>query len=212
MSISSEHNIEDQNGSRWRSFVNKCLTCKACPLSMTRKHVVVWRGGINAPLMILGEGPGAEEDRLGKPFVGRSGKLLDLLLSSFEFGEEDFHIANIVKCRPPGNRVPTPEEAGYCQPLLSEQLRLVRPKVYLLMGATAYRYFTGDDNSISRVRGRWIVSNNCYILPTFHPAYILRDPRRKTLMWQDFAILREKMEELCLMPPLNNGTPLQNGD
>ncbi len=206
MSTSSKSKTSDQDMSRWQAFVHRCQTCKACPLAVSRKHVVVWRGGINAPLMILGEGPGAEEDRLGKPFVGRSGQLLDLLLSIFEFTEDDYHIANIVKCRPPGNRVPTPEEAAYCQPLLSEQLRLVRPKVYLLMGATAYRYFTGEDNAISRVRGRWIVSNNCYILPTFHPAYILRDPRKKTLMWQDFAMLREKMEELLLMPPLYRGT------
>ncbi|NMA17535.1 MAG: uracil-DNA glycosylase [Clostridiaceae bacterium] len=210
MSTPSQSKTTDQDTSRWQDFVHRCLTCKACPLSATRKNVVVWRGGINAPLMILEEGPGAEEDRLGEPFVGRSGKLLDLLLLSFEFTKEDYHIANIVKCRPPGNRVPTPEEAAYCQPLLSEQLRLVRPKVYLLMGATAYRYFTGEDNPISRVRGKWIISNNCFILPTFHPAYILRDPRKKTLMWQDFVMLRKKMEELRLIPPLYRGTSSQS--
>lgn len=187
---------------QWSQFVHKCLSCQACDLAESRQHVVVWRGGIKAPLMILGEGPGAEEDRQGKPFVGRSGQLLDLLLSSFDFKEEDYHICNIVKCRPPGNRVPTREEAAECRKLLSEQLRLVRPTVYLLMGGTAYKYFTGSDEGITRVRGQWIETNNCYVLPTFHPAYVLRDPRNKTLLWQDFAAVRRKLEELSFLPPL----------
>ncbi len=187
---------------QWNQFVDKCLHCRACDLADSRQHVVVWRGGIRAPLMILGEGPGADEDRLGKPFVGRSGKLLDLLLSSFGFEEKDYHICNIVKCRPPGNRVPTQEEAARCRSLLAEQLRLVRPSVYLLMGGTAYKYFTGSDLGITKVRGQWIETNGCYVLPTFHPAFVLRDPRNKTLLWQDFAAVRARLEELGFLPPL----------
>lgn len=152
--------------------------------------------------MILGEGPGADEDRQGIPFVGRSGKLLDLLLKAFGFKEEDYHICNIVKCRPPGNRVPTREEAVACRPLLKEQMQTVRPAVYLLMGATAYRYFTGAEEGISKARGNWTVSNGCHVLPTFHPAYVLRDPSKKTLLWQDFASVRKKLEELDLLSPL----------
>ncbi len=186
----------------WNQFVNKCLSCQACELASSRQNVVVWRGGIDAPLIILGEGPGAEEDRLGKPFVGRSGKLLDLLLDSFEFTENDYHICNIVKCRPPGNRVPTREEAEACRALLREQLMLVRPTVYLLMGGTAYKYFTGEDYGITKVRGQWIKTNNCFVMPTFHPAYVLRDPRNKTLLWQDIAAVREKLVELGKLPPL----------
>ncbi len=189
---------------QWDQFVDKCLSCRACDLAESRRNVVVWRGGIKAPLMILGEGPGADEDRLGIPFVGRSGKLLDLLLASFRLTEDDYHICNIVKCRPPGNRVPTREEAAQCRALLSEQLRLVRPTVYLLMGGTAYKYFTGSDEGITRVRGLWIETNNCYVLPTFHPAYVLRDPRNKTLLWQDFAAVRKKLEELSFLPPLRS--------
>ena len=102
----------------WQAFVDKCQACQACGLAQSRQHVVVWRGGVKAPLMILGEGPGADEDRLGIPFVGRSGKLLDQLLTSFDLGPQDYHICNIVKCRPPGNRVPSREEAAACRPLL----------------------------------------------------------------------------------------------
>lgn len=191
---------------QWNQFVDKCLSCQACELATSRQNVVVWRGGIDAPLIILGEGPGADEDRLGKPFVGRSGKLLDLLLDSFEFRENDYHICNIVKCRPPGNRVPTREEAVACRSLLREQLRLVRPTVYLLMGGTAYKYFTGEDHGITKVRGQWIVTNDCFVMPTFHPVYVLRDPRQKTLLWQDIAAVRQKLEELGKMPPLKMTT------
>lgn len=186
----------------WQAFVHKCQACQACSLAESRQHVVVWRGGIKAPLMILGEGPGADEDRLGIPFVGRSGKLLDQLLTSFGLEPQDYHICNIVKCRPPGNRVPSREEAAACRPLLKEQMQLVRPTVYLLMGATAYRYFTGSDQGITKARGLWTCSNDCYILPTFHPAYVLRDPSKKPLLWQDLAAVRQKLEELRLIESL----------
>ncbi len=188
----------------WQDFIDRCRACEGCELAASRQHVVIWRGGITAPLMILGEGPGADEDRQGIPFVGRSGKLLDQLLTSFGFQAEDYHICNIVKCRPPGNRVPTREEAAACRPLLTEQMRIVRPSVYLLMGATAYRYFTGSDEGITKARGQWTESNGCYILPTFHPAYILRDPSKKTYLWQDIAAVREKLEALSLLPPLSD--------
>ena len=199
--------MEQPNAMRdelWQDFVDKCRACEGCELASSRQHVVIWRGGITAPLMILGEGPGADEDRQGIPFVGRSGKLLDQLLTSFGFQAEDYHICNIVKCRPPGNRVPTRDEAAACRPLLTEQMRIVRPSVYLLMGATAYRYFTGSDEGITKARGQWTESNGCYILPTFHPAYILRDPSKKTYLWQDIAAVREKLEALSLLPPLSD--------
>ncbi|HHX30534.1 MAG TPA: uracil-DNA glycosylase [Clostridiaceae bacterium] len=194
--------LQDQREKHWEAFVGRCQACRACELSESRQNVVVWRGGIRAPLVILGEGPGADEDRLGLPFVGRSGKLLDQLLTSFGFDAGDYHIANIVKCRPPGNRVPTEEEARACRPLLKEQLRLVRPTVYLLMGATAHRYFMGSSTGITQARGIWTESNNCHILPTFHPAYVLRDPSKRTFLWQDIAAVRQKLEELDLIEKL----------
>ena len=125
--------------SAWQGFIDSCLACQECELHQSRQNVVIWRGSIKAPLMIVGEGPGANEDEQGLPFVGRSGELLDTLLKSLELTEDDYHICNIVKCRPPGNRNPSQAEATACRRLLSAQIRLVKPKVFLLMGATAYR-------------------------------------------------------------------------
>lgn len=186
----------------FRHFIAICQRCQACDLAAHRQNVVVWRGNIKAPLMIIGEGPGAEEDEQGLPFVGRSGQLLDQLLTAWEIREDDFHICNIVKCRPPGNRAPKPEEAEKCRPLLTRQFNLVRPRVILLMGGTAYKYFTHDDTGITKVRGRWIQKAGYWILPTFYPAYVLRDPRRKNDLWQDIAAARRKLSELKLLPEL----------
>lgn len=187
----------------WQGFIDSCLACRDCELSQSRQNVVIWRGSIDAPLMIVGEGPGANEDKQGLPFVGRSGELLDTLLRSFELTEDDYHICNIVKCRPPDNRNPREEEARACRRLLTAQIRLVRPRVFLLMGATAYRYFTSGTEGISKVRGKWIKSNDYFIMPTYHPAYILRDNRRKPELWQDIYAVRQKLTELGLKEPLS---------
>ncbi|NLK02167.1 MAG: uracil-DNA glycosylase [Clostridiaceae bacterium] len=195
-----DHDEDAREG--FQHFVSVCQRCRACDLAANRQNVVVWRGNIKAPLMIIGEGPGAEEDEQGIPFVGRSGQLLDQLLTAWEIREDDFHICNIVKCRPPGNRAPKPEEAEKCRPLLTRQFNLVRPRVILLMGGTAYKYFTHDDTGITKVRGRWIQKAGYWILPTFHPAYVLRDPRRKNDLWQDIAAVRRKLSELKLLPEL----------
>lgn len=184
-------------------FVADCQRCLNCSLASQRKNVVVWRGGISAPLMIIGEGPGAEEDLQGVPFVGRSGQLLDQLLLAWEIREQDFHICNIVKCRPPENRAPKPEEAEKCRPLLTRQFNLVKPRVILLMGATAYKYFTHDGSGITKIRGQWIHKAGYFILPTFHPAYVLRDPRRRNDLWQDIGSVRKKLTELGFLPELN---------
>lgn len=194
----------DKNiNSDWKAFVDSCLTCQDCNLHKSRKNVVIWKGSINAPLMIVGEGPGANEDAQGIPFVGRSGALLDTLLQSFELTEADYHICNIVKCRPPDNRNPREEEARACRRLLSAQIRLVKPKIFLLMGATAYRYFTSGTEGITKVRGKWIENNNYFVMPTFHPAFILRDNRRRPELWQDIYAVRQKLTELGLKDPLS---------
>lgn len=179
----------------WQKFVDKCVSCTRCPLCESRKNVVIYRGKVPAPLMIIGEGPGKNEDEEGRPFVGRSGKLLDLALTAFGISEEHYHIANIVKCRPPQNRVPTLEEVRACRPLLQWQFALNKPCYVLLMGATAYRYFTGDDKcKISQVRGKFIEREGTKIMATFHPAYVLRDPRKKADLWQDIETLRNSMQ------------------
>lgn len=187
--------IKNFDEAQWLAFVEQCKACTRCSLCESRQNVVVYRGAVPAPLMIIGEGPGQTEDEQGKPFVGRSGQLLSDLLTAFSFSEADYHIANIVKCRPPGNRVPTWDEVKACRPLLQAQFLFNKPRYVLLMGATAYKYFTGDKTSaISRVRGRFIERDELRILPAFHPAYVLRDPRRKTELWQDIKLLREAME------------------
>ncbi len=188
----------------WDEFVSACENCTACPLAATRDRVVVWRGAVPAPLMLIGEGPGAEEDRRGIPFVGAAGRLLDTALDALGLTGDLYHIGNIVKCRPPGNRAPTEDESRACRPLLATQFRFVRPRVIVLLGATAYRNFTGLTDGITKVRGQWIEKNGYLILPTLHPAYILRNGRAKIDLWDDLAQARAKLVELGLAAPLGD--------
>ena len=195
----------------WQDFVRSCNACVSCGLSATRKNVVVYRGSVRAPLMIIGEGPGAQEDETGLPFVGAAGKLLDLLLAAHGISPDDFHICNIVKCRPPENRVPTPEEARACRNLLATQFRFVKPRIILLLGATATRHFTGSEEGITKVRGQWIEKNGYLIMPTLHPAYILRNNKERITLWNDLEEVRRKMEELALIPPLDEAAVMPTG-
>ncbi len=186
----------------WDQFVKACQACRRCALSKTRNHVVIWRGAVQAPLMFIGEGPGAEEDATGVPFVGAAGKLLDLLLTAHGLPPERYHICNIVKCRPPQNRVPALEEAKACRPLLGKQFQLVHPKIIVLLGATAYKYFTGGNEGITKIRGQWIEKDGYLILPTYHPAYVLRNNQERVRLWDDIGLARQKMEELGYLEPL----------
>jgi DNA polymerase len=140
--------------------------------------------------------------RRGEPFVGAAGRLLDLLLFAYGLDESLYHIGNIVKCRPPENRAPTEEEARACRPLLARQFNLVKPRVVVLLGATAYRYFTGGREGISKIRGQWIEKDGLYVLPTYHPAFILRNNRERIHLWEDIGKVRSKLEELGIVPPL----------
>lgn len=186
----------------WQQFIENCQNCRQCNLGATRQQAVIWRGAPSAPLMIIGEGPGAEEDARGEPFVGQAGRLLDLLLTAYGLDEKTYHICNIVKCRPPENRVPTEDEAKACRPHLTRQFNLVKPKVIVLLGATAYKYFTGGTEGITKIRGQWIEKNGYLILPTFHPAYILRNNRERIRLWEDIGLVRSKLEELEILPKL----------
>lgn len=190
-----------QNGT-WQDFVARCHACQACGLASTRTNVVVWRGSVPAPLLFIGEGPGRDEDLLGKPFVGRSGQLLELLLTAFGLDEGLYHIANTVKCRPPGNRNPLDEEIAACRALLDEQMKMVEPKVIVLLGGVAYRQFTGDKTPISKMRGRFFESEGRFVMPTFHPAYVLRNNKERNKLWADIGMARRKLETLGALEPL----------
>ncbi|WP_016951772.1 uracil-DNA glycosylase family protein [Anabaena sp. PCC 7108] len=179
-----------------------CHICQRCELGKTRTHAVVGRGNLQATIMIIGEAPGQQEDETGLPFVGKSGQLLDKILASVELNpDQDVYICNIVKCRPPENRVPTTDEMAACKPYLLEQIRLVDPKIILLTGATAVKAITGDKRQITKIRGQWLEWSGRLCMPIFHPSYLLRNPAKdkgspKWLMWQDIQAVRKKFDEI----------------
>jgi uracil-DNA glycosylase family 4 len=158
--------------------------CHLCRLHKQRSSVVFGEGDPHAVLMFIGEGPGQEEDRQGRPFVGDAGQLLDKMIVSMQFSRAEVFIANVVKCRPPGNRVPDPEEANQCLPYLEQQIRLINPKVIVLLGAVALRYIMKKEG-ISRERGNWQDYYGIKVMPTYHPAYLLRNPSAKKDVWSD---------------------------
>ncbi len=162
-------------------------SCHLCPLARTRRHVVFGEGSPHAKIMFVGEGPGEMEDNTGRPFVGRAGQLLTKIIENvLERRREEVYIANIVKCRPPANRVPTPEEANLCKPYLLRQIEIVDPAIIVTLGATAYKYLTEDmQTPISRVRGEVITFGKRRLIPTFHPSYLLRNPSAKKEVFQD---------------------------
>jgi uracil-DNA glycosylase len=179
-----------------------CNQCHRCGLGDTRTHAVVGRGNLNAPILIVGEAPGQNEDEQGLPFVGKSGQLLEKILASVSLNSEtDVYIANINKCRPPENRVPSAKEIAACKPYLFEQIRLIDPKIILLTGATAVKGLIGDRGAISNIRGTWIEWEGRLCMPIFHPSYLLRNPTRdrggpKWQMWQDIQAVRAKLNEI----------------
>jgi uracil-DNA glycosylase family 4 len=176
---------------------NEILRCTKCGLASSRKHVIFGEGNTNADILIIGEAPGRDEDLQGRPFVGKSGQLLDKILAACGFTRsEHVFISNIVKCRPPGNRIPTPQEAATCIPWLLKQIELVNPKILILLGATALKYMAGSDHRITRERGNWLNWQNRLAIPVYHPAALLRDPLLKRDTWEDFKKIVFKYREL----------------
>ncbi len=184
----------------WDSLLERITACRQCPLAVGATQKVPGQGKRDARLMLIGEGPGAEEDRQGLAFVGAAGQLLTQMLQAIGLRREDVFIANTVKCRPPGNRVPTPEEIAACRPFLREQAGLIRPQVILLLGATALASVLGPGLRITRARGQWTQSKGVYILPTYHPAALLRDPAKKRDAWEDLKKVRDRLMELPEKP------------
>jgi len=166
--------------------------CRKCGLREGCRGVVFGKGNPGAGLMFIGEGPGAEEDKQGKPFVGAAGQLLDKIIMAAGFDVHDVYIANIVKCRPPGNRAPAREEADACKPWLLRQIELVNPSVIVLLGAVALQNMIDADARITRMRGRWINKDGREYMPTFHPAALLRDESKKRPVWEDIKQVRDR--------------------
>ncbi len=188
-------------------LASDCQACRRCSLGASRLNVVVSRGNPQARLMVIGEGPGAQEDELGQPFVGRSGQLLDLMLESVGIhSNRDAYVCNIVKCRPPENRKPTALEMAACRPWLDQQIALVDPQVILLAGATAVEGLLGIKGGITKLRGQWRQGEGGslegrWLMPIFHPSYLLRNPSKergapKWLTWHDLQDVQRRLVQL----------------
>jgi uracil-DNA glycosylase len=167
--------------------------CKRCKLCDSRKQIVFGSGNPRAELVFVGEGPGEEEDKQGVPFVGAAGQLLTKMIEAMKFSRDTVYICNVVKCRPPGNRNPEPEEIQSCEPFLRAQLRVIKPKVIVALGKFAAQTLLRDDTTITRLRGQWRQYEGIDLMPTFHPAYLLRSPEEKKKAWMD---LQEVMKRL----------------
>jgi len=173
--------------------------CTRCPLAYGGRHKIVFGDGDpNATLMFVGEGPGADEDMSGLPFVGKAGQLLNNMITAMGLKREQVYIANIVKCRPPGNRTPEYVEATTCSPFLLEQIDVVQPKVIVALGGTAATYLLGVKQSLASLRGNWYSVRGAKVAVTYHPAFLLRDPRQKGEAWKD---LQRVMAEMGLQAP-----------
>jgi len=175
---------KDYSQFSWEELAAETASCRRCGLCAGRTNVVFGDGSRNAELMFIGEGPGADEDAQGIPFVGRAGELLTRMIVAMQFRREDVYIANIVKCRPPNNRQPEEDEAKTCLPFLIRQIQLLRPKAIVVLGATPLRDLLGQ-KGITRLRGRWLDYDGIKVMPTFHPAFLLRNPPAKKEVWQD---------------------------
>ncbi len=178
--------------------------CTRCRLHKGRTNLVFGVGNVNADLMFVGEGPGADEDAKGEPFVGRAGQLLNNMISAMGIRREDVYIANVVKCRPPSNRTPEKDECDVCSPFLMRQIDVIKPKVIVALGAVAAKNLLAVNDSMSNLRGRWYDFRDSKLLVTYHPAYLLRDPRQKKEAWKDLQMV---MKYLGLKPPEPKSTP-----
>ena len=164
---------------------NSINDCKNCKLCNNRKNIVFGEGNINADIMIIGEGPGADEDIQGIPFVGKAGKLMDKAFQGVGIKREEVYIANIVKCRPPNNRNPEKDEASACREYLESQIKLVNPEIIVLLGSVALKNILGEEYGITSSRGKWFEKDGIKYIPTFHPAALLRDESKKVDFWND---------------------------
>jgi len=175
-----------------------CLECTKCDLAKTRTNVVFGMGNEKAEVLFIGEGPGEQEDLKGQPFVGRSGQLLDKMLSSIHLNrDKNIYIGNMVKCRPPGNRDPKPSEQQTCIGYLENQIKLMQPKIIVCLGRIAAQKLIGQDFKVTKDHGKWFTHDGIYMMGMFHPAAILRNQSQKPDAFKDFLTLRDKIKEVC---------------
>ncbi len=172
-----------------RTELGNCQRCKLC---QGRSNIVFGVGNPRAELVFVGEGPGADEDQQGIPFVGKAGQLLTKMIEAMKFSRDDVYICNVVKCRPPNNRNPEPDEIAACEPFLKAQLAVLKPKVIVALGKFAAQTLLRDSTSITRLRGQWRHYEGIELMPTFHPAFLLRDPSQKKLAWMDLQEVMKK--------------------
>lgn len=169
--------------------------CPRCKLSKTRTNIVFGQGNPRAELMFVGEAPGRDEDEQGLAFVGRAGQLLTKIIEAMGRKREDVYIANCLKCRPPNNRNPEPDEVASCRPFLEEQIRLISPRAIVTLGTFAAQALLETDEPIGRMRGHWRSAHGTRVMPTFHPAFLLRSPERKKDVWEDMKLVRDYLAQ-----------------
>ena len=183
--------ILESNDSSLEAIMMDIGDCTRCRLHEHRRTIVFGEGDPQAQLVFVGEGPGAEEDATGRPFVGRAGQLLDKIIIAIGLKREDVYIANIVKCRPPGNRAPELDEVATCEPFLLRQLAFIRPKVIVALGSPSFQCLLRTREPITKARGQWREWNGIKVMPTFHPAFLLRSPEKKREVWEDMKKVRD---------------------
>lgn len=191
-----ENKSREEYTEEWDALYAACKSCTACPLSSTRTNCVFGTGNRTADLLFIGEAPGEQEDLSGTPFVGRAGQLLDKYLYAVDIPRESVYIANILKCRPPKNRDPLPEEEDACIGFLRGQLKLIRPKIIVCLGRISAMRLIKPDFKITREHGVWFTKGNYQMTAVFHPAALLRDPQKKELMLEDMKAIRRMLDEL----------------
>ena len=180
----------------WEELEESIKDCQKCKLYKMRQNIVFGTGNKNAKLMFIGEGPGADEDRQGEPFVGRAGKLMNMAFEMIGIKREEVYIANIVKCRPPGNRNPEDDEANACMDYLRNQVMLVKPKIIVLLGSVALKNILGKEYGITSARGKWVERKGIKYMPTWHPAALLRDESKKIDFVKDLMSVQEELERI----------------